>query len=350
MVTTFDEITFHGGGSELMNPMITKVVDQINLEREGGDVKTCLGFTDTRPLSSKQTFSSVNGVNELPVILENGTKEEIETSVGPEKGYEVNEYGGKITASFLFTEWLKVSQTLSGASDDLKVEFVDQAQRTKKLLQAAKKGMDYETTKVYAKGFTVSAGYGPGSATPKGQPLFSANHTIFATGGTFSNLQTGALTKDNLQAAIKKHIDIRLENGDRVNQPRTVGYTLFVSPDKEMEALELLNNHSKFSGAGTNSAEENVFMFEGSRVKLEVMEKLGSYDRDGVMIGKTDQWFLVNMPALKQSEALKFIRLYSPLVKQYINNETDQSIIDIRNAFAVDHYGAEYFIVGSNGA
>jgi len=110
--------------------------------------------------------------------------------------------------------------------------------------------------------------------------LFSNSHTIFATGGTFSNLVVGALSAKTLKQAIKKHIDIRLENGDRVNQPRTAGYTLFVSADLEMEAREILNNGSKFAAAGATSATENVFMFEGSRVKLEVMEKLGSYDRD----------------------------------------------------------------------
>jgi len=80
-VTSFDEITFNGGGSELMDPMITKVVDQINLAKSGTAAKAQLGFVDTRPLSEKETYSSVNGVNELPAILENGTKEEIELSV-----------------------------------------------------------------------------------------------------------------------------------------------------------------------------------------------------------------------------------------------------------------------------
>ena len=343
----FDEITFNGGGSELMDPMITKVIDQINLERKGIKAKQALGFTDTRPLSSKETYSSVNGVNELPSILENWTKEEIEVSVGPEKGYKIVEYGGKITSSFLFGERLKKSQTLKGASDDLKAEFVSQAKKSKKLMQAADKGMEYECTKLYTKGFSISSAYGPGSATPKGQPLFSASHSIFATGTTFSNLVTGSLTATTLKNAIEKHIKIRLENGDRVDQPRTEGYTLFVSPDKEMAARELLNNNSKFAATGSNSAAENVFMFEGSRVKLEIMEKLGSYDKEGTKIGSDTMRFLVNKPGLKQSESLKFIRLYSPIVKQYMNNETDQSIVDIRNGFAVDHYGAEYFIVGS---
>lgn len=343
---TFDEITFNGGGNELMDPMITKVVDQINLERTGKEVKAMLWFVDTRPLSSNETYSSVNGINELPAINENGTKEEMELSVGPAKGYKIQEFGGKITSSFLFGEWLKVSKTLSGASDDLKAEFVSQAQKTKKLLKAAEKGMAYEAIKVLTKGASISAGYGPGSATPKGKALFASNHTVYATGGTFSNIASGALTDATLKDAIAKHLLIRLENGDRVQQPRAEGYTLFVSPAGELNARTILNNGSKFAATGNNSAAENVFMFEGSKVKLEIIDKLWDTDRDGVVIGADTNRFLVNMPALKEAEALKCIRLYSPIVKQYINNETDQSIVDIRNGFTCDHYGAEYFIVG----
>jgi hypothetical protein len=348
---TFDEITFNGGGNELMDPMITKVVDQVNLAREGREVKAQLGFVDTRPLSSNETYSSVNGVNELPSLNENGTKEEMELSVGPAKGYKIQEFGGKITSSFLFGEWLKTSKTLNGAKDDLKAEFVSQAQKTKKLMKAAEKGMAYEAIKVLTKGASISAAYGPGSATPKGKALFAANHTVYATGGTFSNIGSGAFTDATAAAAaikdaIGKHLAIRLENGDRVQQPRAEGYTLFVSPAKEMIAREALNNGSKFAATGSNASAENVFMFEGSKVKLEVIDKLGDTDRDGVAIGADTNWFLVNMPALKEAEALKCIRLYSPIVKQYMNNETDQSIVDIRNGFTCDHYGAEYFIVG----
>jgi hypothetical protein len=157
------------------------------------------------------------------------------------------------------------------------------------------------------------------------------------------------LTATNLATAIEKHIAIRLENGSRVKQPRMEGYTLFVSPGKELAARVILNDNSKFAGTGTNANLGNQFMFEGSKVNLEVMDKLADYDKNGTIIGSATQWFLVNMPALKEAEALKFIRLCSPLVKQYINNETDQSIVDVRNGYAVDHFGAEYFIVGSNG-
>jgi hypothetical protein len=92
------------------------------------------------------------------------------------------EFGGKITSSFLFGEWLKKSQTLVGAKDDLKAEFVAMAQKTKKLLKAAEKGMYYEALKVLTKGSSITAAYGPGSATPKGKALFANNHTVYSTG------------------------------------------------------------------------------------------------------------------------------------------------------------------------
>ena len=348
-LTAFDEITFNGVGSDLMNPMITKVVDQINLERDTKNVKSELGFVDTKPLSEKETFGSVNGVNELPKILENGTKEEIEKAVGPEKGYKIVEYGGKITSSYLFGVWLKTAQTLKGADTDLKAEFISQSKSVKNLMSAADKGMEIECTKLYAKGFSISAANGAGSATAKGLPLFSASHTIYKTGGTFSNLISGAVTEANLIAAIKLHIAARLENGSRVAQPRMAGYDLYVSPDKEMDTLVILNNSSKFAATGSNSSAMNQFMFDGSRINLKVMEKLNDVDGNGATIGSATMAFLVNTPMLKQAEALKFIRLYSPVVKQYIDNETDQSVTDIRNGFAVDHFGAEYFIVGFSG-
>lgn len=349
MVVAFDEITFNGGGESLMDPLITRTVDQINLERKTKNVKADLGFVDTMPLSSKETYGSVNGVNELPKLLENGTKEEIEQAVGPEKGYKIVQYGGKITSSDLFGEWLRTAKTLNGAKDDLKAEFVSQAKAAKKLMMAADKGIEVECTKVFAKGFSITAGKGPGSATAKGLPLFSASHTIYATGTTFSNLISGGVTEANLIAAIKLHIAVRLENGSRVDQPRVHGYDLYVSPDKEMDTLTILNNSSKFAATGNNASAMNQFMFDGSRVNLKVMERLGDPDRDGVTIGSSTMAFLVNTPMLKQAEALKFIRLTSPSVKQYINPETDQSVTDIKNSFAADHFGAEYFIVGFSG-
>ena len=158
---TFDEITFNGGGNELLDPMITKVVDQINLERPAMAAKKVLGYVDVKPLSVNETYSSVNGVNELPEILENGTKEEMELSVGPTKGFKIKEYGSKITSSFLFGEWLKTAKTLTGAKDDLKAEFVSMANKTKKLMRAADKGMEYEAIKVLTLGASITTGYGP---------------------------------------------------------------------------------------------------------------------------------------------------------------------------------------------
>lgn len=342
----FDEITFSWGGNELLDALITDTIDQIDLERGGKEVKALLGYTDTKPLSVNQMFSSTNGVNSLPEINENGTKEEMELSVWPNKGFQIKEYGQKITSSFLFGEWLKTAKTLNGASDDLKAEFVNQGQKTAKLLQAADMSMGDEAIKVLTKGGSISASYWPWSATPKGKALFAPNHTIYKTGGTFSNIASGPLTDVTLKDAIAKHLAIRLENGKKVKQPRMEGYTLFVAPEGELNARTILNNGSKFAATGSNASAENVFMFEGSRVKLEIIDGLGDPDADGAAIGASTNWFLVNMPVLRQMKALKCIRLYSPIIKTYINNETDQSVVDVRTWFTCDHYGAEYCIVG----
>jgi len=327
-----------------MDPLVTESIDQRKLSRKGIDTRNVLGVTNKMPLNSNETFSSVNGVNELPVINENGTYEEMSSSVGPEKGFKVIEYGEKITSSRLFGRRQAASKSLKGASDDIRKEYLNTASKTRNLLSAAEKGAEYQTTKLLTKGFSVSAAYGPGSATPKGLPLFSASHTIYADGfTTFSNLVSGALTSTTLKAAIQLHIAIRLENGDRVSQPRKEGYTLMVSPAGEENARSILNDGSKFAAAGTAET-RNIFMFEGFRVNLEILEKLGDYDRNGEAIGTDVMWFLSNKPIIKETKAAKMIRLANAQIDTYTNNETKQSIIDVSESFAIDHYGLEYAI------
>jgi len=339
----FNDIVFNGSGSELMDPLVTETVDQRNLARKDKDAREVVGVVNKMPLNSKETFSSVNGVNDLPEINENGTYEEMVLSVWPEKGFKVVEYGAKITSSRLFGRWLAASKTLKGANDDMKAEFLNTASKTKNLLLAAEKTVDNQVAKLLTAGFTVSAAYWPGSATPKGLSLFNAAHTIYADGyTTFSNLATGALTATTLKAALQLHIAIRLENGDRVQQPRAEGYTLLVSAAGEENAREILNNGSKFSATGTNANVENIFMFEGFKVKLEILSKLGDNG-----IGTDVMWFVLNKPALVEAKAAKMIRLANATVDSYTNNETKQSIVDISEAFAVDHFGLEYFCVGS---
>lgn len=347
----FNDITFEGNGSELMDALVSESVDQRNIERKAGNVRGVIGIVNKIPLNADERFSSVNGVNALPKINENGTYEEMETSVWPKKWFKVESYGGKITSSRIFGRWLAVSKTLQGASDTIRKEFAATASKTKNLLMSAAKRADEEATKLLTKWFTVSAANWPWSATPKWLSLFNAHHTIYADGLTdFSNLVTGALTATTLKAALQLHIAARLENWSRIQQPRTAWYTLLVSPAGEENAREILNNGSKFSATGTNSNVENIFMFEGFRVKLDILEKLGDYDKDGNQIGTDAMWFVVNKPALVESKAMKMIRLTNADVTSYINNETKQSVIDITEDFTVDHYGAEYFIVGSTGA
>jgi len=92
---------------------------------------------------------------------------------------------------------------------------------------------------------------------------------------TFSNyLGELALDSTNLKAGIARiKNDLRLQNGDYIEVPSE--YELLVPRALETTAREVLNNGSKFSADGSNSNKENVFMFEGSRVKLVVIDTIG---------------------------------------------------------------------------
>jgi hypothetical protein len=125
---------------------------------------------------------------------------------------------------------------------------------------------------------------------------------------------------------------------------------LCVAAEGEENAREILNNGSKFAATGTNANVENIFMYEGFRVKLEILEKLGDYDRNGTQIGTAVMWFVLNRPSLVEAKAAKMLRLTNATVDSYMNNETKQAVIDITEDFTVDHFGLEYFVVGSTGA
>jgi len=58
--------------------LITESVKQENLVEESKDLKAKLMYTNKRPLQINEEFGSINGVNELPLMNENETKEEME--------------------------------------------------------------------------------------------------------------------------------------------------------------------------------------------------------------------------------------------------------------------------------
>lgn len=70
----------------------------------------------------------------------------------PNKGYAIKEYGDKITTSYLMSEWLKTSQALSGANDNVKREWMQFRDNGRYLLEGAMMRMTQDMTQLWVKG------------------------------------------------------------------------------------------------------------------------------------------------------------------------------------------------------
>lgn len=167
---------------------------------------------------------------------------------------------------------------------------------------------------------------------------------------TFSNIVANnpALANASLKEAIRIHKeDIRLQNGDYVMVPDE--YELLVPRELETTAREVLNNGSKFAADGNNSSKENVFMFEGSRVKIVVVPQFNFMTKSGSSIGSKTAWFLYNKEVALESHAARYIELYDANIELYKNNSNKDDIISIDLGCTVEHYGLQYCVVGSKG-
>lgn len=348
-------VTVGGGGSKLLNGLLTAITSEMDVQTDYAEKKDLLMFYEQQALSLEETFSGIAGPLETDEITENGVKNEGTRTKLPNKGYEIVEYGEKLSTSFLMYQWLKTSRTLEGASTDVKKEWKTIARDSKFLIEGAMLRMTIEMTKVYTKGFgTPTASLGAGSPTPKGNPLFSILHTSRQGALTWRNMGTSSylnqpITKADGKERIQNALDvmktvIRLENGYKVAKPKV--FDLIVSSEVAPIASEILNTANngrvvELASDGSNSSKRNVFNFDGNKVALHEYELLGDYDKHGNQIGTANMWFLRNPLYCQRTKCFKMIKLYEPLVQNYKSDDTDTQVVDIRIGYAVDHYGAE---------
>lgn len=340
----------------MINGLITDIINEMNLQDTTyKEDKVQMNFFDTRAISFDQTFTGVAGPTELDVINENGVKPEQDKTKLPNKGFAIVEWGGKIPVTFLMTQWLKTSQSLSGADSSVKREWMQFADNSRYLLEGAQMNITQEMIKLWILGLDpVTTVFGPGSPTPKGKPLFSQTHPVRNGTQTFANVAPTniVLTNANLQVAIDiLKVGVRNENGYYVLAPQV--YKLFVSKRNAVTARQILNTAGSqagiYSGVAANANQKNQFSFNGNMIEIVELTWLGQRDKNGVLLGTDDYWFLSNPPQQQISRGFRIIDLYQPTMKNYINNETDAYVTDIRLGFAVDHYGAESSIFGSKG-
>lgn len=351
LVILDNTLTFEGSGRSVLDGFVTETIDRNDLIEDHKVYMSMFEYSDTTLISPDQKFGSKSAGKGLQDVTETGIKAQRDLMFWPKKGVYQKEIGEKFTSSFLFTQWTRDAKTIEGAPDSIQAELTNLASQTQDLVTGYDIRYAEEMVKVLTLGFSISASEWPGSPTPKGLALFSASHTI-AAGGTFSNLVTWpsytsiAVGTTQLQAALDLHKKMKDENGKKIKQPRNAPYKLVCSRVREVFWKQVLNDGSNFSGQGTNANAVNQFNFKGNLVSLEVCDLLGDADYSGATIGSDDMWFLINPTVMKKTKALRTYRLYSPRIKTWENNETDELNTSIRAVIGCDHYSAEYCVVG----
>lgn len=357
--------TWHGAvnGASVYNTLITETIKQMDLDREN-DLPMYMDymwFIDTTLLNPDQQFSVKFAPNELDQVEENAQYVNLPQGIWSKKWLEIKNFKWKVWISDEYKEWINKSWSIQWAPDDIQAAFFDQAENTMDLVQAARDTAVFEMVKLWTNGFdSITASYGPWSGTPKWLTLFNASHTWGAaptmkTTGTFSNLQTWALSATTLQEAIDKLKWARLENGRRIKQPSAsnMPYILFTSTVNAVDARKILNTQGEDAGefngstSNTNAMALNQFSFYGNKVAIMELDRLWDYDKDWNQVWTDDYWFVSNPVAAKKHKTFRYFELTPITVKNWQDDETDQYFTWVKYRFGVDHYYGEYGLVGS---
>lgn len=354
-------VTFAAGAVDLLNPEVRSIFEQdvVSAEYER-DHLTKMGYVRVNPLNPNEKFSIEIGAYELDEVTEGQMIPEATIGKGRDKGYQVTSFSDKIGLSRIMKEWLGTSRTLESADSSVKSTFRKFKRDVEVLRKGAIKSRNGYATKILTSGWVSTSDYGPWSATAYGKALFATDHP-YKQGigaGTFDNtLDTEGTADDALDATVlQTSLDIhkkslRLQNGDRVMTPSS--YKLLVSRVGAVNARNIINSDGNsagmFSGVGTNSAELNTFNFRGNKIEIVELPDLGREQRNGTIIGSDDYFFVANTEAMAAAEALKVIPLIEGEVDVWEDKNTKQEYVSYYESYAMDHFGAESFIVGSRG-
>lgn len=294
-----------------------------------------------------------NGLNESG---ENQKASELARRFGNTKGIYQKIYKNKVTVTGLFYDYLRVTKTLNGANSDIQAAALDVSKNMTYIMKQGEKTKAQIMTKVITLGASISAPNGPGSVTPDGKALFAVDHPISATGGTQSNIVTGAFTDNatriiRLESAVQAMRNMRLANGDFVytNVTEAKPYILKCPVSDKYNWEKALNGYKVWSGNGSNANAVNMFTVGGYNIIVEELPTLGTYDADGVIIGDTTAAYLFNPSYLEDAEALRCYTVHDmSVVTDYVKDPRSYVAIG-ELAYGADHYGAELGIIKLTG-
>lgn len=332
--------------------------------------QAAMGLRETSTISATQKFGYRIAGRELSILPDGFNKRARKIEYGNKKGYLTKDFGNQFETTYKMAAYLRNQQTLTGASDDVKQEYIQIIQDSKDLNLGRMETMTIEMVALYTQGWVDTAIAGPGSPTPNLNPLYFNAHVILGTGGTFSNVLSTpdqVLTNVTLQEALDiLKTGVKLQNGKFVKQGAGTFYKLQVGTVLAVTAREILNTYGKqatmYAGAygtnGTNTASSNAnqynkFYFEGNLVEVVELPNLGDIvELDygyGPTLGLQTEWHVTNPFVVNTQQALRKFEDYAPVMKNYNVPSNDNYVVDIRANVGVDHYYAECGTVGSRG-
>jgi hypothetical protein len=327
-------------GYALLSPVIQEIANQASSQVGLDDELASMGFVQGTVLTPDGVITAMVGPEPLQEI---GEDEEVPLRTiiqGYTKGYKMKSYGLQHKCTKVFVEWIAKGAQISGADSSVLKELNELKEQVTNLTYGSKLTQNEVGTQLWAKGFSITAAFGPGSASPDGAALFGT-HTCKKTGATFSNVLATALDATALESAINVYkTTFKTDNGYRVKTPAI--FDLFVSRKNETAARKMLNSTSDqagvYAGTASNANLLNVFSFQGAKVRLNVLNMLGEIAQDGSTIGNDNMWFLLNKDIANYNKAFRVFTLWSPEMKMYRNEATDSTFVKLTMHFGVDHY------------
>jgi len=336
-------------GSAILSPVIQEIANQTEAQIGLVDEAAKYGFVVGDAMTPTGEITAMVWPEPLMEIDEDGVAPLMTLLQGFTKGYQMKTYGRKHKCTKVFYEWIKKGAHMVGVDSSVANELNKFKEAVERLVAGSTLTLNTQIAKVFANGFSITSAYGAGSPSPDGLPLFSASHVIKKTSGTFSNLiaATKFLTATTLEEAIQNYkTGIYTANNYRIKTPEV--FDLLVPRALETTARKILNSNNDqagiYAGTGSNANLLNVFSFQGSKVRLTVLDMLGEVDEFGAVIGGANantMWFLLNKEYALKYKAFRVFRLWDNEITMWKDDETDSFFTKLTVHFGVDHYNPE---------
>lgn len=268
---------------------------------------------------------------------------------GYTKTYSMDTYAIKHKVTKIFLEWLKKGAHMTNVDSSVASELQGFKEAIERMVMGSQLTVNELITRTFTDGFSVTQAYGAGAASPDGVSLFSASHVVKKTGVTYTNVISAGsfLSATTLQTAIQNYkTTIYTPNGYRIQTPEI--FDLLVPRALETTARQILNSTGEvagmYQGTGTNANLLNLFGFQGSKIRLTVLDMVGEVGMDGSVIGGANadkMWFLMNKEYALKYKAFRIFRLWDNEISMFKNDETDSMFTKISTHLGVEHFNPE---------